>query len=271
MSCMSQNFRLFHVSNLSVRNFRIFLLMYPGSLADNGEVSRPDKPEPAGGNKAGGNGRLPGGGAITCRALPPPAPPVTATTLGPRQVGPLPGGEARYFTAPRSSGGTHSLTPKPNARISVWGTPRAVSVRRLPQSQSADWRAESVTVGGLGSCVSHSQWTGEPGRRNDAATMSSRGRYKEREGGGGQWSIPASKHRALLWYRSALIAGAPSSYQKCPSSRQRRVLLWRQAGWAAGWGRLGVFRRWSWHIPDSYMPEHCSNYLVPTRRSDRNN
>ena len=32
MSCMSQNFRLFHVSNLSVRSFRIFLLMYPGSL-----------------------------------------------------------------------------------------------------------------------------------------------------------------------------------------------------------------------------------------------
>ena len=32
MSCMSQNFRLFHLSNLSVRNFRIFLLMYPGSL-----------------------------------------------------------------------------------------------------------------------------------------------------------------------------------------------------------------------------------------------
>ena len=32
MSCMSQNFRLFHVSNFSVRNFRIFLLMYTGSL-----------------------------------------------------------------------------------------------------------------------------------------------------------------------------------------------------------------------------------------------
>ena len=31
MSCMSPNFRLFHVSNLSVRNFRIFLLMYTGS------------------------------------------------------------------------------------------------------------------------------------------------------------------------------------------------------------------------------------------------
>ena len=34
MSCMSQNFRLFHVSNLSVRNFRIFLLMYPGPVTD---------------------------------------------------------------------------------------------------------------------------------------------------------------------------------------------------------------------------------------------
>ena len=32
MSCMSQNFRLFHVSNSSVRNFRNFLLMYTGSL-----------------------------------------------------------------------------------------------------------------------------------------------------------------------------------------------------------------------------------------------
>ena len=32
MSCMSQNFRLFLVSNLSVQNFWIFLLMYPGSL-----------------------------------------------------------------------------------------------------------------------------------------------------------------------------------------------------------------------------------------------
>ena len=31
MSCMSKNFCLFHVSNLSVRNFRIFLLMYTGS------------------------------------------------------------------------------------------------------------------------------------------------------------------------------------------------------------------------------------------------
>ena len=33
MSCMSQNFRLVHVSNSSVRNFRISLLMYPGSLS----------------------------------------------------------------------------------------------------------------------------------------------------------------------------------------------------------------------------------------------
>ena len=30
---MSQNFRLFLASNLSVLNFRFFLLMYPGSLA----------------------------------------------------------------------------------------------------------------------------------------------------------------------------------------------------------------------------------------------
>ena len=30
MSYMSQNFRLFHVSNLPFLNFRIFLLMYPG-------------------------------------------------------------------------------------------------------------------------------------------------------------------------------------------------------------------------------------------------
>ena len=32
MSCTSQNFRLFHGSNLSVRNFRIFLLMHTVSL-----------------------------------------------------------------------------------------------------------------------------------------------------------------------------------------------------------------------------------------------
>ena len=30
MSCTSQKFRLFYVSNLSVPNFRIFLLIYPG-------------------------------------------------------------------------------------------------------------------------------------------------------------------------------------------------------------------------------------------------
>ena len=32
MSCMSQNFRLFHVSNLSVLNFPIVLLMYLGPV-----------------------------------------------------------------------------------------------------------------------------------------------------------------------------------------------------------------------------------------------
>ena len=43
MSCMSQNFRLFHVSNLSVRNFRIFLLMYTGSL-DIASTTAPEMP-----------------------------------------------------------------------------------------------------------------------------------------------------------------------------------------------------------------------------------
>ena len=32
MRCMSQNFRLFLVSNSSVQNFRIFQLVYPGSV-----------------------------------------------------------------------------------------------------------------------------------------------------------------------------------------------------------------------------------------------
>ena len=32
LSCMIQNFHLLHVSNLSVRNCRFFLFMYPGSL-----------------------------------------------------------------------------------------------------------------------------------------------------------------------------------------------------------------------------------------------
>ena len=32
MNYISQNFRLFYVSNLSVLNFWIFLLMYPGSV-----------------------------------------------------------------------------------------------------------------------------------------------------------------------------------------------------------------------------------------------
>ena len=41
MSCMRQNFRLFHVSNLSVRNFRIFLLMYTG-LMRSGNLCEPE-------------------------------------------------------------------------------------------------------------------------------------------------------------------------------------------------------------------------------------
>ena len=44
MSHVSQNFRLFHVSNLSVLNFRIFLLMYPGSSVAGGRPAAPDRP-----------------------------------------------------------------------------------------------------------------------------------------------------------------------------------------------------------------------------------
>ena len=36
MSCICQNFRLFHVSNVSVQNFRICLLMYTGSVCQYG-------------------------------------------------------------------------------------------------------------------------------------------------------------------------------------------------------------------------------------------
>ena len=48
MSCMSQNFRLFHVSNLSVRNFRMFLLMYTGS-----QTARPPSAVCANGQRYG--------------------------------------------------------------------------------------------------------------------------------------------------------------------------------------------------------------------------
>ena len=40
LSCMTQNFRLFLVSNLSVQNLRIFLLMYPGSVSVDNSVRR---------------------------------------------------------------------------------------------------------------------------------------------------------------------------------------------------------------------------------------
>ena len=50
MNCMSQNFCVLHVSNLSVRNIRIFLLMYPGSavarvVQANGRDQRVSRPE----------------------------------------------------------------------------------------------------------------------------------------------------------------------------------------------------------------------------------
>ena len=40
MSYMSQNFRLFHASNLSPGIFRIFLLMYPGSMSCHSSMRR---------------------------------------------------------------------------------------------------------------------------------------------------------------------------------------------------------------------------------------
>ena len=45
---MSQNVRLFHVLNLSVRNFPNFLLMYPGSSSDGVAVSAVSRRGPDG-------------------------------------------------------------------------------------------------------------------------------------------------------------------------------------------------------------------------------
>ena len=50
---MTQNFRLFHVPNLSVRNFLFFLLMYPGSLLNQPRRFQPDKQYQFGGRAAG--------------------------------------------------------------------------------------------------------------------------------------------------------------------------------------------------------------------------
>ena len=44
MRCMSQNFRLFHVSNLSVRNFRIFSAHVYG---DTDTLQRTNLPDPS--------------------------------------------------------------------------------------------------------------------------------------------------------------------------------------------------------------------------------
>ena len=49
MSCIRQSFCLFHVSNLSVRNFRISPLMYSGPMTATGGHSHyliPHKPRP---------------------------------------------------------------------------------------------------------------------------------------------------------------------------------------------------------------------------------
>ena len=84
MSCMSQNFRLFHVSNLSLRNFRIFLLMYPGSVyrsadAGAGQHSTPRRPSAELKVTEVEQRRRPGGESIG----PPHRPAVVTTRSGP--------------------------------------------------------------------------------------------------------------------------------------------------------------------------------------------
>ena len=54
---MSQNFRLFHISNLSVRNFRIFLLIYTGSLTAAPARDAPSSSPSGALNQGGGGGR----------------------------------------------------------------------------------------------------------------------------------------------------------------------------------------------------------------------
>ena len=54
---MSQNFRLFLASNLSVLNFRIFLLVYPGSVYGFGREAEQARTSvrAKGGDDPGGN------------------------------------------------------------------------------------------------------------------------------------------------------------------------------------------------------------------------
>ena len=64
---MSQNFRLFHISNLSVRNFLFFLFMYTGSVtaisAAIGDeivaIDHGDSAAAAAGNRIGSHDKLP--------------------------------------------------------------------------------------------------------------------------------------------------------------------------------------------------------------------
>ena len=106
MSCMSRNFCLFHVSNLSVQNFRIFLLMYPGSMPWLGHTDRPRNTAP--------NGRVGSAGRNECCNSAHRLPPVSTRSLPPgvtsghvsgsaqvtgRVAGPGADGVVRYSTA----------------------------------------------------------------------------------------------------------------------------------------------------------------------------
>ena len=92
MSNTSQDFRLFHISNLSVLNFLIFLLMYPGSVSgerSEAEDRRTDN-GPGRGGRDDGQGqtliRARCGG--TTRPFPVPPPRLTALCPGTRMVWP---------------------------------------------------------------------------------------------------------------------------------------------------------------------------------------
>ena len=102
MSCMSPNFRLLHVSNLSVRNFRIFLLMYPGSLWIS-TVSPPPLPTPSQPDITTGSLRPPAVRPIhghraarlaELAVVTPARQPASSTTVGP------PGGQGAVFGRP---------------------------------------------------------------------------------------------------------------------------------------------------------------------------
>ena len=79
MSRMSQNFRLFHVSNLSVRNFRFFSAHVYGTISANRLIPVARRCRPEGGALVPGRGEGPAADAGGCGGDAP-APAATAAT-----------------------------------------------------------------------------------------------------------------------------------------------------------------------------------------------